>query len=66
VFTTTRLQENPGAPMCHELPGASIYQSDLRESQVRSCNVGRLLKGAHFICSFGARFDSNQRKEMHI
>ena len=66
MFTATRLQESPSASECQEVPAASIYQSDLRESQVRSCHVANLLKDAHFICSFGVGFDSNPRKEMHI
>ncbi len=66
MSTATQLQENPGSSMCQEVPVASIYQSDLRGSQVRSYNVVCLLKGSHFICGFGVRFESNPEKEMHI
>jgi len=61
-----QLQENPGASACQEVPAASIYQCDLRESQLCSHNLAQLLKDANFICIFSVWFKANQRKEMHI
>lgn len=66
MSTATRLQENPGASECQEVPVASIYQSDLRGSQVHLCNVARLPRDARFIRNFGMEFKSNYTKKRHI
>jgi len=48
------------------IPGAALYRLLRPETNQRLLHFADVLRSAHFICSSGLGFKSNQRKEMHI